>query len=233
MSRAGRLFRRMGRNRLAACRSGVAMTEFALAMPLLMTVGMWGAETAHLAVTNMRVSQLAMQIADNASRIGDTSALQNLKIYESDIDDLLDGANIQASSLKIFDHGRVIISSLETVPGTTATQYIHWQRCKGKKKKNSVYGGEGKGTDGSLAGMGPSGDIVTASPGDAVMFVEIYYDYQPLIANMFTGANTPREIHTSATFIVRDDRDLAQIYQRDTTSPAPVANCAVFDGFTA
>lgn len=220
-------------DRLIRARSGVAMTEFALSLPLMMGLGMWGAETAHLAVTNMRVSQLAMQVADNASRIGDTSALQNLKIYESDIDDLLEGADIQAGSLDLFEHGRVIISSLETVPGTTSTQYIHWQRCKGKKKTNSAYGSEGTGTDGSLKGMGPPGEQVTASAGDAVMFVEIYYNYQPLISNMFTGSNAPREIRTTATFIVRDDRDLAQIYQRDTSNPSPVASCKVFDGFTA
>lgn len=208
------------------------MTEFALSMPLLLTVGMWGVETAHLAVSNMRVSQLAMQIADNASRIGDTSALQNLKIYESDIDDLLVGADIQASSLRIFEHGRVIVSSLETVPGTADTQYIHWQRCKGKKKQGSAYGTEGAGMDGALPGMGPPGEMITASPGDAVMFVEIYYDYQPLISNIFTGSNIPREIRTTAAFIVRDDRDLSQIYQRDAARPSALANCKVFDGFT-
>ena len=32
--------------------------------------------------------------------------------------------------------------------------------------------------------------------------------------NVFTGSNAPRTIHTTAAFNVRDDRDLAQIYQR-------------------
>lgn len=228
MKRAGRTALR----RLARSRSGTAMTEFALAMPLLLTAGMWGVETAHLAVTTMRVSQLAMHIADNSSRIGDTSALQDLKIFESDINDVLNGANVQSGSVELFEHGRVVISSLETLPEDTSRQYIHWQRCKGKMKRNSAYGSEGTGKDGSLAGMGPKGEQVAAPPGDAVMFVEVFYEYQPLISNMFTGSMGERQIHTSAAFTVRDDRDLSQIYQRDTSDPDPVASCTVYDGFT-
>jgi len=217
------LFRRLKR-----ARSGVAMTEFALALPLLLTAGMWGAETINLTVTNMRISQLAMQIADNASRIGDQSALVDRKIYEADVNDLLAGAQIQAGQLHLFDRGRVIISSLEVVPGTAGQQYIHWQRCRGTKHVVSAYGGEGKGLDGSLTGMGPPGEEVSASAGDAVMYVEISYDYQPLIANVFTGSNAPRTIQTTAAFNVRDDRDLTQIYQRDAMKPDTVAGCNAY-----
>src|SRR3990167_1290106 len=70
-------------------RSGVAAVELALGAPLVLTLGLWGAELGNLAITHMRVSQLAMQLADNGSRIGDESMLENLKIYESDINDLL------------------------------------------------------------------------------------------------------------------------------------------------
>jgi Flp pilus assembly protein TadG len=213
---------------LCASRSGVAATEFALAMPLLLMAGMWGIESANLAITNMRVSQLAMQIADNASRIGDTSTLTDHKIYESDITDLLVGANVMAgSTLNMFEHGRVVISSLEVVPGTEDTQYIHWQRCKGKKVFAPPYV-EGTGTDGSLTGLGPAGEEITANLDDAVIFVEVSYDYQPLISRAFVRLNT---ITATAAFNVRDDRDLTQIYQRDTSNPDPVADCAVNDGF--
>lgn len=218
------LFRRMRANR-----SGVAATEFALALPFLMTAGMWGIESANLAITHMRVSQLAMQIADNGSRIGDTSTLTDHRIYESDINDLLKGADIMGgSAIQLFEHGRVVISSLEVVPDSDGDQYIHWQRCKGKKVFSSAYGSEGTGLDGSLAGMGPAGEEVTASEGDAVIFVEVSYDYQPLIGEIFTNADT---IEATAAFNVRDDRDLSQIYQRDAGNPDGVAACGTFDGF--
>lgn len=215
--------------RILQARSGVAMTEFALGLPLLMTVGMWGIETANVAITNMRVSQLAMQIADNASRIGDTSTLTNHKIYESDINDLLIGANVMGgTSIDLFEHGRVVISSLEVVPATEDTQYIHWQRCKGKKDFDSVYGVAGKGLDGSLTGLGPAGEEITAPKDDAVIFVEVRYDYQPLISSVFTQTPT---INATAAFNVRDDRDLTQIHQRDAGSPDAVADCSVNDGY--
>lgn len=212
--------------RLACARSGVATIEFALSVPLLLTVGMWGVETANVAMVHMRINQLATQIADNGSRIGDTSQLTDRKIYETDINDLLAGANIQSGNIDLFEHGRVIISSLEVVDGTEDQQYIHWQRCKGVKHVVSDYGAEGKGLDGSLSGMGPSDDQITATKGDAVIFVEITYDYQPLISKMFTAAGT---IKTTAAFNVRDSRDLTQIYQRDPDHPDTVASCSVYD----
>lgn len=208
--------------------SGVAAVELALGAPLVLTLGLWGAELGNLAITHMRVSQLAMQLADNGSRIGDVSMLENLKIYESDINDLLVGANIQAGKLDLFEHGRVVISSLEVVPGTEDTQYIHWQRCKGKRNFQSSYGGEGTGTDGSLSGMGPAGEEVTATEGDAVIFVEIEYAYQPLVSQRFVPDAVVR---TTATFNVRADRDLTQIYQRNGAAPAPIAQCNVYNGY--
>ena len=66
--------------RLARNRSGVAMTEFALGAPFLLMAGLWGTEMANYALVNMKIGQLAVHIADNASRIGDTSMLQDRKI---------------------------------------------------------------------------------------------------------------------------------------------------------
>lgn len=223
MSRWRNLLARLRRNA-----SGVAAVELALGAPLVLTLGLWGAELGNLAITHMRVSQLAMQLADNGSRIGDVSMLENLKIYESDINDLLMGANVQSGKLDLFKHGRVIISSLEVVPGTEGTQYIHWQRCKGKRAFQSSYGGEGAGLDGSLSGMGPAGEEVSATEDDAVIFVEIEYAYQPIVSARFVPDTI---ISTTATFNVRGDRDLSQIYQRNAATPDPVASCNVYDDF--
>ena len=217
--------------RLAREGSGVAMVEFALSLPLLFVAGLWGVEVANQAMVQMQISQLAEHIADNASRIGDTSSLSNRKIYESDINDLFMGANIQGGSrIDFFDHGRVILSSLEVVPGTDDQQYIHWQRCKGLKKWASTYGDEGDGLDGTLPGMGPKGEEVIAFGGEAVMFVEVAYDYQPLIDMAFANHGTMTAI---ASFNVRDSRDLSEIYQRDPMSPDPVADCTKYSGYSS
>jgi hypothetical protein len=209
------------------CRGGVAATEFALCLPFLLGAGLMGLEVANRAIVQTQVAQIAAQIADNASRIGDTSALQQRKIYEADIDDLLRGAAVQGGGrLDLFGHGRVIVSSLEVVPGTDDQQYIHWQRCAGTKHHASSYGLEGDGLDGGLPGMGPAGEEVWAFPDEAVIFVEVAYDYQSLVGPRFGMGG---EIVSTASFTVRDDRDLTQIYQRDPDAPDPVASCNTYD----
>lgn len=217
--------------RLRASIAGVAATEFAIALPFLLGAGLMGLEVANRAIVQMQISQLATQIADNASRIGDTATLQDRKIYEADLNDLLLGAEIQGGKrIELFEHGRVIVSSLEVVPDTEDRQYIHWQRCLGSKNHISGYGLEGDGLSDDLPGMGPPGEEVRAFEGEAVIFVEIAYDYQSLLGDSLDFAN---EVNATASFVVRDDRDLTQIYQRDSSDPDPIARCGTYGGAAA
>lgn len=213
---------------LARSRSGAAVTEFALSLPLLLTAGLWGVETANQAVMQMRVSQIAVLIADNASRVGENSLLGETRIYESDINDVFFGADIQGGTrFQLYEHGRVILSSLEVVPGTEDQQYIHWQRCKGKKVHPSSYGEEGDGKGNHIEGMGPPGEEIQAIDDEAVMFVEVVFEYQPLVGKLFAGVD---QLSATATFNVRENRDLSQIYQRDPAKPDPVSSCDKHDG---
>ena len=50
--------------------SGVAMIEFAYSLPFLTVVGMYATELTNYAWTKLQVSQIALNIADHASRIG-------------------------------------------------------------------------------------------------------------------------------------------------------------------
>ncbi len=229
--------------RLRRSKAGVAATEFALSAPFLFAAGLGGVETANFVITQMQVSQTAIQLADNVSRAGDTSLLENRKIYESDIDDILLGAEIQAGSrLGLYENGRVIISSLEVfddlvhcdlsgacvVNGLSdGDQFIHWQRCMGKKAVASGYGETG---DLMEDGIGPDDAKVRALGGSALIFVEIRYDYQPLIADFLLR---DREMRAISSFLVRDSRDLSGIKQRDPDDPAPVASCNAYTDMEA
>lgn len=201
--------------------SGVAVTETALVLPFFLGAGLCGIELANYSLMTMRIGQLAVQVSDNASRIGDISTLENRKIYESDINDLLVGASLQAGSgMDLYHHGRVIVSSLEM--NADKKQYIHWQRCMGTLHVTSSYGTTGDVLD---PGMGPKGREVMALEGEAVVFVEIRYAYQPLISKSLIGDPT---IASIASFTVRSSRDLSQVYQADSDNPAPVASCDAF-----
>lgn len=208
-------------------RSGVAMVEFAFIAPIILLLGVAGIEMANLSITHMRISQAAMHVADNASRIGDRDQLAAQRIFESDINDLFVGVNLQAGEqVALLENGRVIISSLER--NAEGGQTIKWQRCMGLKEADSAFGPQGTGATGTdFPGMGASGRELQAEAGQAVMYIEIVYDYQPLLRNSFTAPFiSPPEIRANAAFTVRGTRDLTGIYQRSPA--APVADCAQY-----
>ena len=60
------------------------------------------------------------------------------------------------------------------------------------------------------------------------MYVEIEYDYQPLLDNGFTSPFLPTTpIRSEAAFNVRGTRDLSGVFQRAT--PSPVSSCDKFE----
>ena len=79
--------------RLARDGSGVSLIEFALMLPVLMTLGLLGTEVAWMSSVNMQVSQIALSLADNASRLGQTdNSSVTPTISEADIDSIMSGA---------------------------------------------------------------------------------------------------------------------------------------------
>ncbi len=192
---------------LACSTSGISMVEFAIILPVILTLGLYGADVARLATTNMRISQIAISVADNASRLGqtDNSGVQPT-ITESNVDAVLGGAIRDGTSINLATQGRIILSSLEFDPGSDR-HYIHWQRCRGSLAVDSNYGPEDPDQTGTeITGMGSGSTRITAQTGQSVMFVEIEYSYTPLFQNPFgTGVTTLRK---EAAFITRDDRNL-------------------------
>lgn len=187
--------------RLRRADSGVAMVELAYSLVVVLPLFLGGAELTNFVMTKMRVSQIALHVADNASRIGTETLLQKPQISEWQINDLLIGANMQAGSLDLENRGRVILSSLEPDPGHSDEFMIRWQRCFGSLDWDSSYGEAG---DDGLPGIGPASKRATAPAGSATMFVEVAYDYQPLLPNDFIKID---RIVETAAMIVRDDRD--------------------------
>ncbi len=186
--------------------SGLALIEFAFAAPIMVTLGTYGLEAANLALVNMRISQITENLADTASRIGLESSLAEKQIRESDIDDAFTAVRLQGGTqYNVTTGGRFILSSLEQ--NSSGGQWIHWQRCIGTGNFTSSYGTQGTGSTGtSFAGMGPSGSVIKAPAQNAVMFVEAYYVYKPLVSSRLFGTPT---IHTTSAFLVRDVRNLS------------------------
>lgn len=212
--------------------SGLALIEFAYIAPMFLTFVAGGTELANYAVQSTQVSQLALQVADNGSRIGEGDPLANKKITETQINDLLTGAEIHAGQLNIYGthkegqttvpNGRIILSSLETManPNPTGKYKIAWQRCRGLATSYTPqYGVAGQPSGINMDGMGPAGRQVTAPAGTPVIFVEVRYRYQPLFLNGYAIKNY-ENINAIAAMMVRDARDLSQIYNTEGASAA-------------
>ena len=97
-----------------------------------------------------------------------------------------------------------MLSSLEEngKNGNRRGQVIGWQRCFGDLAVDPAYGEQGDGeNDNSLrAGMGKDGNRITAGANTALMFVEVTYVYQPMVA---TGFFDPPTIRYESAFNVR------------------------------
>lgn len=189
--------------RLRHAQDGVAMVEFAYSLVVVVPLFLGGVELANYVTTKMRVNQLALHVADNASRIGIDSLLAKPRITEAQINDLLLGADLQSGGLDLAANGRVILSSVERMPSPDEDEHmIRWQRCFGALDWDSTYGDAG---DDELDAVGPAGEQVTAPDGTGVMFVEIAYQYDPLFLSNVAFSN--RTIRETAAMVVRDDRD--------------------------
>jgi hypothetical protein len=207
-------------SRLRGCGSGLAMTEFALSLPILTTLGLCGLEAANLAMANLRVSNIAMMTADNAGRVRDS-------IDEANVIELLTGAKMTGDNIRFRQNGRIILSSVEPntagAGGASTGQWIRWQRCDGAKSVASSYGAQGAGqNDASVQYVGPAANPITASAGTAVMLVEVVYDYQPIVSNSIFGART---IRYESAFNVRQRTNQAIT----NLGAATARNCNVYN----
>lgn len=204
---------------LRRCTSGAVIIEFAMLLPIMALAGLGGLEVANFALVNMRVNQIAVSLADNASRAKQAVIGAAPRMREFDVNQALAASVLQADGLDMATNGRLILSSLQV--NASGGQWIQWQRCSGSLSATSSYGVQGTGATGTaFAGMGPTGRIVTAESNAAVMFAEVVYQYRPIY---FSGVVPAQQIRKFAAMYVRDDRDLTQIYNPSPTST--VSSC--------
>lgn len=233
MTRGTALLRRLRRDT-----SGVAMVEFAFTLPFLAGFALYAMELTNFALVNMRVNQIALSLADNASRVGTDATLTTQQLREVDMNDVLQAARYQGRGIRLTTFGRITVSSVENLQQTydaAPVQRIHWQRCIGLMSGgsfNSLYSTTTTdGTDATVgnkgtavaSGVGDPGSLISAPTGSALMFIEVNYNYQPLVTAYFLGTT---RIHFTASYIVRDNRDFSQIF-----NPSPAATrstCNVF-----
>lgn len=194
--------------RLAKDTQATAMLETALVTPVILSLALGGAELASNMTARKQVNEIARAVADNASRISEGSTIGLGVVRESDIHDIFEGARLQGENLDFISQGRIIVSSLER--NSDGGQWIHWQRCYGSDGFNSEFT-EGMGRRGrSFAGIKIGDQTITAAANDAVMYVEVFYRYEPIISADWAGYSE-QVITAKHAMNVRDKRNLTGI----------------------
>jgi hypothetical protein len=184
---------------LRASTKGVAFIEFAVALPVVVMISLMGIELVNLVLTHLRVTNIAMMTADNASRIRDS-------IDEADVAELLTGAYKTGENIDFTERGRVILSSVEANE-EGSRQWVRWQRCLGMhpidtafekpmtdkgaviKDGTEIYGPDRHtpSTTSSSSAMstataiGPANNKIAAPPGTAIMIAEAVYKYKRIV----------------------------------------------------
>jgi len=229
--------------RLTRSERGATIVEMGLGLPLILLLGFGGLETARYVLTVMRLNQIAYAVADNAGRVRHA-------LDETDVDDIMLGAKLMGGS-DFAANGRIVLSDLEQRTTTTNTnttalkQWIRWQRCAGALNKSSSYGGpiDANGaavtnlsattnsdhgaveTKSTIDGMGPSGQQIAAAGGTAVMVVEVFYTYKPLIP-YFTFGN--RALRVFEAFNIRQRTDFS-VYNAGSLTGTQRSDCTLYN----
>jgi len=245
---------------VAGNRRGVAMIEFALAAPVILFVGLGGVEIGNYVTANLRISQIAMAVADNAGRV-------RTSIDEADVTEIMIGAMKMGEPLSLASRGRIILSDLEQRTSTTGMggkgpvsasnpngyrQWFRWQRCAGALAAPSSIGGpmndagapitnlDDKTNDdhgavetaSTIDGVGTSGRQIAAAGGTAVMVVEVVYDYQPVApVSLITAAFGKLRIKRVIAFNVRE-RNSYSLRNDGKLTGVKRADCQIYGATT-
>ncbi len=188
-----------------ASEGATVLMEFAAGLPFFMLTAFGSLELMNYINMHSIVSQVALSVADSTSRSLEDS-MTPTPIRESDIKDAFAGAQLQQGSLNFSEHGRIIVSSLEGAAdpsdANNVIQTVGWQRCWGGwTERRSEYKLERY-----PQGMGAGGNKIKAPLGGAVMFVEVYYQYQPILVDPTWLPESARILSYHAAYSVRDPR---------------------------
>ena len=153
----------------------VAVVEFGLVLPVLMTLFYGTIEVTRYILITQKVEKLSHSVADMAA--------QSQVASRSSLDQVLAAAADVMTPYAFNTNGHIIISSLYREAGTSTTARINWR-----------YGGGGTlPATSALGSVGEKPSMPTAftfEERENVIAGEVYYRFSPLISNRFFGTTT-------------------------------------------
>ena len=232
---------------------GTEIIAFAITLPVLLLMGLGGLETARYGMACLRVSQIAMTAADNAGRVRDqiseadiNELMTGAKFVGKGID-IANHGRIILTDLEPRTNGtagqwirwqrcagvKPVTSTYgtpKTSSGTIITDATEMYRSDGTTASAApsaqATSTPSNGTADTPAGMGPDTAPklqIAASTGTAVMFVEVSYDYQPVVGSRWISETTVSAVRS---FNVRQRTD--QVLRYGGVAYADISRCNKF-----
>ncbi len=159
-------------SRVARHEGGLAVVEFAIMLPVLMTLFYGCIETTRFILVTQKAEKLAHTVADVTA--------QSATVTTANLDRLMEATNDIMQPFPFHDDGVVLISSLYRTQGSTSVPRVNWR-----------YGGGGDLVATSAFGAVGSTPVMPAGftfeERENVIVAEVFFRWRPLISNDFFG----------------------------------------------
>jgi Flp pilus assembly protein TadG len=157
---------------LLAHQSGIAMIEFALALPLLCILFFGAVEITRFAIAHQKIDKIAFSMADLATQRNAVTRAE-LNQYAQAANQIMEPFGFAGSIIfSSVSSSTVSTPNCPVTPPATSTMCINWQHVA---------------TGGDASQIGAAGRTATppggyrVSPGQDIIVVEVYYSYTPLM----------------------------------------------------
>lgn len=153
---------------------GMAVVEFALCLPVLMTLFYGSVEVTRYVLIVQKVEKLTNTVADVTT--------QSATVTVASMQQVMSAANDIMNPYTLSTNGRIIVTSLYRAAGATAAT-VNWRY-------------EGGGTLAATSQLGAIGATPVVPGGftfdekENVIAAEVYYQFSPLITTQFFGTTT-------------------------------------------
>lgn len=161
--------------RFARAQSGIAMVEFAITMPVLLTMFYGCIEMTRYILIVQKTEKLAHTVADVVA--------QSKTVSNANLNQLMVATEDIMKPFGVGTNSRILISSLYRPPGTSSVATVNWRYSGG----GTLTATSNLGNVGSAPTM-PGG--FTFNERENVVGAEVFYRFSPLISTRFYGATT-------------------------------------------
>ncbi len=155
-------------------RRGVAMTEFAMMLPILMVIAAGSFEVARYALIMQKLDRIVATLSDLVARSGSEN------MTELQISNILDSAYYMARPFDINGESMMILTSVEG--RNNQAPFILSQRIEGGVSGKESPVGTAVNGDATLPPAFPdNGGGETLADGETLIVAELFYSYSPYL----------------------------------------------------